>query len=307
MTMKEGVLMKSTLFAVSNEMAALVEEIGRSVVSVDARRRLPASGVAWSADGLVVTANHIVQRDENISVGLGSDARVEAQLVGRDPGTDLALLRVDAELVPAAWVNADDLSVGQLALALGRPGQTVQASLGIVNAHGGAWRTATGGQVDAYVQADLVMYPGFSGGPLAVAGEAGGAVAGITTSALLRGASLVVPTSTVRRVVEALLAHGHIPRAFLGVGLQPVRLNPALQQDLGQESGLMVMSLDDDGPAAAAGVVQGDIIVSLGDDRMRHIDDLQSALAAGEIGAAVAVRVVRGGILSELTVVMGQR
>ena len=219
---------------------------------------------------------------------------------------------MDAELAPAdlataAWVDSEELNVGQLALALGRPGSAVQASLGIVSARGGRWQTATGGQIDAYVQADLVMYPGFSGGPLAVAGEAGGAVAGITTSALLRGASMVVPTATVQSVVEALLAHGHIPRAFLGVSLQPVRLNPALQAELGQESGVMVMSLEDDGPAAAAGVVQGDIIVSLGDAGIRHIDDLQSALAAAEIGAEVAVRIVRGGALSELTAVVGQR
>lgn len=299
--------MKSALFSVSNQMADLVEAVGRSVVSVNARRRLPASGAAWTTDGLIVTANHVVRRDEDIMVGLSTGATVKAELIGRDAGTDLALLRVDAELEPATWADGDDLRVGRLALALGRPGQTVQASLGIVSASGGRWQTATGGQIESYVQADLVMYPGFSGGPLAVVGESGGVVAGIATSALLRGASMVVPTSTVQRVVEALLAHGHIPRAFLGVGLQPVRLSPALQQQLDQESGVMVMSLEDDGPAAVAGIVQGDIIVTVGQAPIRHADDLQRALAVATIGAEVALRIVRGGALSELAAVVGQR
>ena len=202
----------NAMFSVSNDLAALVEEIGQSVVQVNARRRMPASGVVWSADGLIVTASHVVRRDENITIGLAGGADVAAQLVGRDPGADLALLRVEAELVSPIWADGDSLQVGQLALALGRPAQTVQASLGIVSAHGGRWQTATGGLIDSYVQADLVMYPGFSGGPLALAGETGGCVAGITTSALVRDASMVVPTSTVQRTVEMLLEHGHIPR-----------------------------------------------------------------------------------------------
>ncbi len=299
--------MMNAMFSVSNDFAALVEEIGQSVVQVNARRRMPASGVVWSADGLIVTASHVVRRDENITIGLAGGADVAAQLVGRDPGADLALLRVEAELVSPIWADGDSLQVGQLALALGRPGSTVQASLGIVSAHGGRWQTATGGLIDSYVQADLVMYPGFSGGPLALAGETGGCVAGITTSALVRDASMVVPTSTVQRTVEMLLEHGHIPRPYLGVSLQPIHLGSVLQADLGQESGVMVMSVEDDGPAAQAGIGQGDIIVSLGGARVRHIDDLQAALAADVIGTEVVVGIVRGGILSEIVTIVGQR
>ena len=297
----------SALFTVSNDLVALVDEIGQSVVQVNARRRMPASGVVWSADGLIVTASHIIRRDENITVGLVDGTEVAAQLVGRDSGADLALLRVEAELAQPIWADDDSLQVGQLALALGRPGLTVQASLGIVSARSGRWQTATGSLIDAYVQADLVMYPGFSGGPLALAGEDGGRVAGITTSALVRGASMVVPTSTVQRAVEMLLEHGHIPRPYLGVSLQPIHLGSALQENLGQESGVMVMSLEDDGPAAQAGIGQGDIIVSLGGARVRHIDDLQAALTADTIGAEVVVGIVRGGALSEITTIVGQR
>ncbi|NJN82847.1 MAG: PDZ domain-containing protein [Caldilineaceae bacterium] len=238
-----------------------MKRVGTSIVRVDARRRHAASGVVWSADGLIVTAHHVVESDEQILVGLADGATVSASLVGRDPATDLAVLRAEAsDLVAATWVDAAELSVGHFVLALGRPGRTVQATFGIVSALGGEWRTHGGGHIDHYLQTDVVMYPGFSGGPLV---EASGKVAGLNTSALARGVSLSLPAATVQRVVQTLLEHGRMPRGYLGVSVQPVRLPDGLQQELGQETGVMVMSVEADGPAAQAGIVQGDILASL--------------------------------------------
>lgn len=208
--------MVGALAEISNDLADTVERSGSSIVRVSARRRIGASGIIWSQDGLVVTAHHAVERDDNITVGLPDGQEVSASLVGRDPTTDLALVRASASgLATPAWADMDSLRVGHLVLAVGRPGRTTRATLGIVSALGDSWRTPTGGRIDRYLQTDVVMYPGFSGGPLV---DVSGSVAGLNTTALLRGISLTVPASTVRAVVDTLLAHGRIRRAYLGVG-----------------------------------------------------------------------------------------
>ena len=300
--------MSDSLQAMSDAMAALVESAGRSIVRVEARRRHPASGILYVNDA-VVTAHHVVERDDNIQVGLPDGSTLPASVVGRDPGTDIAVLRLQgAQVLPpgslATWVDAGDLRVGHLALALGRPGRTVQATLGIVSALGGPFRTGGGGEVDRYLQTDVVMYPGFSGGGLV---EAGGRFAGLNTSALMRGASVAIPAATVKRVVETLLAHGQMPRAYLGVGVQPVRLSDALAELTGQETGLMVMSVEADGPAAQGGLLQGDVILALDGEAVRHLDDLQGALNADRAGRSVPVRLVRSGAVQEVAVTVGKK
>jgi S1-C subfamily serine protease len=296
--------MSDVLATLSNELAAVVENTGRSVVRVEARRRLPASGVVWSNDGLIVTAHHVVHWDENIRVGVGAET-FPAALVGRDPSTDLAVLRAEGIRLPAAaWETPDDLRVGHLALALGRPGRSVQATFGIVSALGEGWRSPAGGLIDRYLQTDVVMYPGFSGGPLV---DALGVVRGVNSSALMRGVSLAVPTSTVSRVVEALLEHGRIRRGYLGVGAQPARLPEAIAEELGQETGLLLVSVEKGSPAERGGLVMGDTIVGLGGERVRHLDDLMALLGGDSVGQERAVRVLRGGGLAEVTVVIGER
>ncbi len=192
--------MTEVLSQLSDALAAAVESAGASVVRVEGRRRIPASGVVWSADGVIVTAHHVVEQDDDIGIGLPDGREVTATLIGRDPTTDLALLRAQATaLQPAQWASAEELKVGHLALALARPGQNTMATLGIVSALSKDWRTPTGGQLDHYLQTDIVMYPGFSGGPLV---SAKGQVMGMNTSALLRGISLAIPAATVRRVLR---------------------------------------------------------------------------------------------------------
>jgi S1-C subfamily serine protease len=167
------------LSTLSADMAATVAALGHSVVQVEGRRHGSASGVVWAADGLIVTANHVLTRDDDIGVSVGDGKSNQATLVGRDPTTDLALLRIDTkELTPPAWVGAEDLRVGHLVLAIGRPGKTVRATLGIISALGDAWRTPVGGSIERYVQTDALSSPGFSGGPLVTAE---GKVVGINT------------------------------------------------------------------------------------------------------------------------------
>lgn len=297
--------MSNALQDLSNSLAATVESAGASVVRIDARRRLPASGIVWSADGVIVTASHVVQREENITVGLPDGQSVAASLAGRDQTTDLVVLRAEATGLSApGWAEPADLKVGHLVLALGRPGQTVQATLGIVSALGQSWRTPVGGLIDRYLQTDVVMYPGFSGGPLV---SASGQPVGLNTSALLRGVSLTVPTPTVRRVVETLLAHGRVRRGYLGISTQTVRLPQAIQDQVGQETGLLLVSVESGSPAEQSGLLLGDTIVSMADTPVHQHDDLLVQLSADRIGQAVPARIVRSGQLQDVSVTVGER
>ncbi|MEW5959238.1 MAG: trypsin-like peptidase domain-containing protein [Chloroflexota bacterium] len=298
--------MSEFLANLSNALAETVEAVSSGVIRVEGRRRLAASGIAWSTDGVIVTAHHVVRHDENIGLGLPDGQTVAGELIGRDPTTDLAVLRAaGTQLTPPAWADPETLRVGHLVLALGRPGQTVQATLGIVSALSEKdWRTPAGGQIDRYLQTDVVMYPGFSGGPLVnVAGQ----VAGLNTSALLRGVSLTVPAPTLRRVVEALLQHGRVRRGYLGVSTQSVRLPAGLAQQLGQETGLLLVAVEPDSPADKGGLLLGDTIVALENFPIQQHDDLLTLLSADRVGASVSIRIVRGGQVQDVNVVIGER
>ncbi len=288
----------------STALADLVESAGQHVVQVNARRRLSASGVIWSEDGVIVTAHHVVRRDEGIVVGLPDGTHAEATLIGRDPSSDLAVLKVDASgLAVPAWGASDDLRVGHFVLALARPRQSVQATHGIVSGLGAPFGGRGPGRGTRFVRTDVLMYPGFSGGPLATTA---GALAGINTSALRRGVSITVPSDTVAQVAETLLAHGRMPRGYLGVGLQPVRLPDAVQESLAQETGLMIMSVEADAPAAGAGIVQGDVLVALDGEPTPHIDALEALLVGDRVGRSVSLQFIRGGQVQQADVTVGQ-
>jgi len=297
--------MSEILTQFSDALAAAVEAGGRYTVRVEGRRRLPASGAVWSPDGVIITAHHVVEWDSNIAIGLPDGRTAPARLVGRDPATDIAVLRADAsDLESAPWSDEGALRVGHMVLALGRPGRTVQATLGIVSALGQAWRTMGGGEIDRYLQTDTAMYPGFSGGPLV---DAAGRALGINSSALLRGISLTVPAATVRRVVETLLTHGRVPRGRLGVKVQPVRLPASVAGALGQETAVLLLSVEVDSPAERAGLMLGDTLVALDGQPVRDIDDLMALLSGSRAGATVPARVLRGGQVIEIDVTLGER
>ena len=295
----------SALAQLSDAIAKTVTDVGASVVRVEGRRRGNASGVVWSEEGVVVTAHHAVQRDHDLRFGLPSGEVVEAELVGRDPSTDLAVLRAtDVRLYPPTWAEADGLRVGHLALSVGRHDEEAQTALGIVSKREGAWRTSAGGKVEAYVQTDIVVYPGFSGSALATAE---GHVAGVNTSGFLRRASLTMPVATLRRVVGTLLEHGRVRRGFVGVTAHPARLPTSVAEELGQQTGLLALSVEGESPAEEGGVLVGDLLVALDGEPVRHLDDLLLRLSEDRIGQAVPLRIVRGGQVEELTVRLRER
>jgi S1-C subfamily serine protease len=243
-----------------------------------------------------------VKADE-VSVGLPDGSSVKATVAGRDASTDLAVLRAEATgLQPAK--RSEALAVGHLVLALGRPGRTVQATLGIVSALGDSWRTPMGGQIDRYLQTDVVMYPGFSGGPLV---SSGGVVVGLNSSGLARGVSLAVPVATLESTAETLLAHGRMRRGYLGVSTQSARLPAALAEQVNQETGLLIVNVEPDSPADKGGLVLGDTIVGLDGTAVRHHDDLLAMLAGDRVDKKVPVSIVRGGELQTINVKIGVR
>lgn len=301
----------SVLESLSNDLAAAVEHVGRSVVAIHARRRIPASGIVWGP-GIVAAANHTIHRDDDISVSFADGRTVEATLRGRDPATDLAVLTIapseaDADAAPIAERgDATDMRVGAMILALGRPGGSVTASLGVISSVGGEWRTWHGGRIDQLIRLDVGIYDGFSGGPLV---SAGGKVLGINTSALSRGSALTIPSSTVDRVSAQLARDGRIARGYLGLGMQPVRLSAALaaKAQSADGVGLMVVSVDSDGPADAAGVFLGDVLVSFDGTAVSDPAQLLALLGPDAIGQRKEARIVRAGQILTVNITIGER
>lgn len=297
--------MTGSLQSLSQDLAGLVEQTSAGLVRIEGRRRLAASGVVWSEAGLIVTAQHVVQRDKGIRVGLADGAELEAEIVGRDATTDLAVLKVGSKsLSKANWQSTDPLKVGHIVLALGRPHRQPQATLGVVSALSDGWRTPVGGDVSRYLQTDVVMYPGFSGGPLV---GSGGAVLGINSSALLRGVSLTLPTETVQRVVEDLVEHGRIRRGFLGVAAQPVELPQTVAQQLGQASGLLLVSVEAGSPAEKGGLTLGDTLVTFDQQAIQSLEDLLGQLSGDRVGSTAQLKLMRGGELIEKQVDIAER
>ena len=292
----------ATLSDLSRDIAQVVARLGPSVVRVDARRGRPASGIIW-ADNLILTADHVLEHEDTIQV-TGSTATVKATIAGRDAGTDLALLRADGlSGVPAPRGRSTDIRVGQLVLAIGQAGE-LQVTVGIVSGLSGSFRSWRGGQVERLIQTTAELLPGFSGGPLV---DAEGRVIGINSWNFGRGISRAVPLETADRVAESLRAHGRIRRAYLGLGAQPVRLSERLAQQLGQESGLLVVTVEPGGPAQTAGLLQGDTIVTVDGDPVRHLDELFGKLGALEVGSAHRLGVVRAGERKDVAVTVGER
>jgi S1-C subfamily serine protease len=296
----------SMLLALSNDLAGAVAKAGQSIVAVSARARTPSSGVLWR-DGLVVTAEHTVQRDEEIGLILPDGTKVKAELVGRDSSTDLAVLKFPGANTPVAEIgDAAELKIGHLALAVARPGDRgLSASLGVVSALSGSWRTWGGSRIDQFIRLDLSLYPGFSGGALV---DAHGRVAGIITSGP-RNSVMAIPAATVNRVVEQLSSKGRIARGFLGLGMQPVRLPDALKQSLNLEGhgGVIVVEVKSGGPADRAGVLIGDVLVELDGRAIGEPGDVQAVLDPEQVGKTIKAKFVRAGAKIELSVVVGER
>jgi S1-C subfamily serine protease len=289
--------MANELAAFSQELAILVGRAGEAVVAVHARPRIPSSGVFWRP-GIIVTAEHTVRDEHEISVSLPDGSKVPATLAGRDAGTDIAVLRVEANSIAPLPTAPTPPQAGNVVLTIGRsPDSGPNATMGIVSAVSGPWRSWRGGRLDHYIRLDLTIYPGSSGGVVA---NADGQAVGIATSALSRIAGLAIPPVTVDRVVDELLARGRVSRGYLGLGLQPVELPD-------HRRGLIVVSLEPAGPAGAAGVMIGDVLLSFGGEPLHDTDDVQGALESHAVGRSVEADVLRGGVSQKLPIVIGER
>jgi S1-C subfamily serine protease len=295
----------TSLTAFSDALADAVERAAASTVTVNARRRLPASGIAWTGDGVIVTADHVIERDEQITVILPGGTEVPATIAGRDPGSDIAVLRVAATLAPI--VRGASVRIGHPVLAVGRPqaGGDVMASFGVVGAVGGAWRTAHGATIEGYIRADATLYPGFSGGPLV---DVEGRAVGLNSSRLGRGAGLTIPVAALAPVVDALLSSGRVRRGYLGVVTQVARLAPALAALAGgRETGLLIVNVEPGSPANAAGLITGDILVAFDGQPTADTEDLQAALGAASVGRTVQLTILRGGQPTAVAATVGER
>jgi len=298
--------MSTVLQSLSTELADAVESAGRAVVAIHARRRIPASGVHWRP-GVVVATHHTINRDDNITVTLPDGTTAPATLAGRDPGTDLAILKLAAQNLPATTLRPDTPpTVGELVIALGRPGPSVTASWGVVSRVDGPWRTWHGAEIDSLLRLDVAIYDGFSGGPLI---DAAGRVLGINTSALARGVPVTIPVATVERVVTELLERGSIRRAYLGIGTQPVRVPASLARkvELQSDVALLIVSLESGGPADRDGLLLGDVLLELGGAAVSDPTDVLAQLGGDRVGRPIAARVIRGGQVKTLQVTPGER
>lgn len=296
--------MSTALIELSHGFANAVERAGRSVISVNEGGRSGVSGTIWR-DGLAVTAEHTIREQQELTIELPGGGSSSATVIGRDPTTDIALLRLK-ETMPAAgdFLDAKQIRVGNFVLAVGRRGkQGLVASHGIVSALSGPWRTWRGGRIDQWFRLDLAPFTGFSGGPLV---DAEGKVIGINTSGPRRSV-MTIPAATVNRIVDQLLSRGRIARGFLGLGLQPVKLPNLPASSGGAGRGLLVVTVEPGGPAEKAGMMVGDVVLSVGDKPLPDTMALQAALDPEEVGKTLKVRVLRGGQPHDLSLTVAER
>src|ERR1700690_890847 len=307
---RKGVLLDMTdsiLETISSEFASAAEKVGGSVVAVHARRWMPTSGIEWKK-GVVVTVHHGVQRDEDIKVLLNRGHAISAKLVGRDPHTDIAVLRIEEGSSGAPQLgDSTSLRLGHLVLALGRTRRgDLVASSGIIGGMSGEWKNWRGGQLDQHIRLDLALYPGFSGGPLL---NARGEVVGINTRGLAHGRAVTVPVATVNRVVDELLEKGHIAQPYLGIAMQPVQVPESMRSKLPAQTraGLLVTHVENHGPAEKAGVLLGDVLFEVGGATVEHVDTIQDSLSTAKIGDVLQIRVIRAGEIKPVSIKLGER
>jgi serine protease DegQ len=301
--------MASQLVELSNALASATEQAAATVVAVHSEPRGSASGVVWRP-GVIVTSEHALRRDEEIRVTLADGRVAQATLVGRDPSTDLAVLKCADATTAIAAANTGDpatLKPGSLILAVGRTRVSgAVAAFGAVSLVANERKTWTGVSLSPYVRLDIAIQPTAVGGAVV---DAAGKIFGIITPRFGRFGSTLTPAATVNNVVDTLIEKGRIPRGYLGVGLQPVRLPEALRQTLKREerTAAIVLEIEPDSPANKAGLMIGDIIVSLGAEKVSRLEDIHSKLHGSAIGKPFAIGFVRGGALQTAEITVAER
>jgi serine protease Do len=304
-----GSIMATDLVNLSNELAGTVERAASGIVAIRARRGIGCSGIIWR-DNLILTSSEGVRAEEGIQVLLPDGNLTTARLRGRDSGTDLAVLETEAAgLRPLEVAGDSALRPGQLVLAVGRTGNTGPiASFGIISGVSGEWKTWRGGKIDPFVRLDISAYPTLSGG---AALDAGGNLIGMVSTGLSRSSVFAVTRATIDRIAGKLSKQGYVSRGFLGVALQPVALPPEMKDKLGQDSGIMLLGIEPEGPAAVGGLILGDVLVAadfsgavLPLARAEALADLLEQTPAGQ---TVKFRVLRAGQVQDLDIRIGER
>jgi len=299
--------MSAELIELSNALAQSTERAAASVVAVHAEARGSASGVVWRT-GIIVTAEHALRRDEEIHATLPDARVVPATLAGRDPSTDLAVLKcAEATVGVAAFGDAAALKPGNLTLVVGRTRASGPvAALGVVSLVAPERRTWTGAALAPYIRLDVGLQPTAVGGAVV---DAQGRTVGMATPRFARFGAIAVPAAAIDRVVDTLLKKGHIPQGYLGVGLQPVRLPDALRQSLqrSEKTAAIVLEVEPQSPAHKAGIVIGDILIALAGHPVSRLEDVHAQLHGEAIGQQLALKFVRGGALQEVKIVVGER
>jgi S1-C subfamily serine protease len=296
----------SALVDLSDAIADVVAAARSYTVTVHGRRRLPGTGIVWSSH-LIITANHIVEQDSGIEISADGEERVAATIAGRDPAGDIAVLRVEGGSFTAAPRAESAARAGQIALAIGRAGGgQPQVSAGVINTADAALRVSRGRIIEPVIQSEIVMLPGFSGGPLL---NANGDVLGLNSSHLGRGASLAISLDALNPIVEILTTHGRMRRGYIGVGAQAVGLSASqvAETKVNQHVGLVILSIDEGGPAQQAGLLIGDILISVNGAAVDSVDDLVDQLPGELIGSRILVVVVRGTQTQEISITVGER
>ncbi len=294
-----------TLAALSDGMADAVENVATAVVRVNGRRRRSGSGVVI-AQNTVLTASHVLEREEDLSVETANGRTLSARFAGRDHSSDLAVLNVeDLDIEPAKPADGE-ARVGQISLAVGSHsrGEGPRATLGVVSAVGGPVRTRRGPRLERFIQTDATPYPGFSGGPLI---DARGNVLGILVSGWGRGAAFAIPADIAWRTAGTLSERGSVKRGYLGILSQPVRLPDGQSLGLTQRGGLLVVGVEEGSPAGRGGLIVGDILATLDGQPVEDTDDLLVLLSGDRVGSPVPVKLVRGGELTEVEITVGER
>jgi S1-C subfamily serine protease len=299
--------MSAELIALSNALAQATDRAAASVVAVHTEARGSSSGVVWRP-GVIVTAEHALRRDEDIQVTLPDGRVVAATLAGRDASTDLAVLKcAEATSAVAEMSDVSAIKPGSLVLVVGRTRASGPvAALGAVSLVVAERRTWTGAALAPYIRLDLGVQPTAVGGAVI---DPHGRIIGIATPRFARFGAIAVPAPTVSRVVDTLLQKGRIPRGYLGVGLQPVRLPDALRKTLKRDdkTAAIVLEVEPEGPAQKAGIVIGDIFVALAGHPVTRLEDVHGQLGAESIGKSLPLKFVRGGALQEVNIVVSER
>ncbi|MBR0799723.1 serine protease [Bradyrhizobium jicamae] len=281
----------TTLASLSSALSETIARAAPAVVSVHSHR-LRASGFVWKA-GLIVTADEALADDGEIEIQFADGSRKQATVVGRDHTTDIALLRFDGNIQPVALTNGVP-ALGSLAAVVAADRGAPTARLGMVSLSGAAWRSLRGGEIDARIELDVRLRHSQQGG---LALNASGEVFGMAVLGPRR--VLTIPAATIARVAGQLEKSGRIARGYLGVGLQPIRLDDGI--------GAMAMNVDKDGPSAAAGIRQGDVIVAVNGEKLSGVRALLRSLGPQSVGSVVDVTVHRGGEPLQFKVTIGER